>query len=367
MLFQRSGEETVSAKASRERPLVLVVDDEEEHCKLLEIILRRDYAVGAAQSGRAALAFVEERRPDVILADFRMPGMNGIELFEKLIGRDDEGIRFLVSAYSDSSFLQEAINRGQVYRFLPKPVDGDLLRLDIQRALEHRDANMRLRQAEKMAAIGQLAGSVVHDLRNSLQAIALVPALLRLGGEADIAQSLALATAASRDMGDLVAELLALAKGDVPKYQVAEHSLVSIAHEVVQMCVADPMFSERPIHERSEGAIPPVMVSASRCRRLLHNLLRNAAQATTPGCSISVAVYLQHPNYVVLEVGDTGRGMSPDVARRLAQPFFTTKGESGVGLGLFICRTVMEAHGGTLEWESTLGRGTVFKAMFPAG
>ncbi|RMD98951.1 MAG: response regulator, partial [Deltaproteobacteria bacterium] len=142
-----------------ERPLILIVDDETEHRVLLSRILRRNYRIAEAADGEEALAFVTREPVALALVDQRMPGMSGIEFLERLKEENPDTIRFLVTAFSDVAVLKEAINRANVYRFVPKPVEPEVLRLDIRRAIEHRDSQRMLLRTQKMAVLGQLSAS----------------------------------------------------------------------------------------------------------------------------------------------------------------------------------------------------------------
>ena len=355
----------MQAASETRKPGVLIVDDEEEHRQLLSFLLRKDYDVRTASSAEQALLMVRENRPDIVLSDQRMQGGSGVELFASMLAEGIDCLRFLLTAYDDSELLQEAVNTARIYRFVQKPIDPDFLRLDIRRALEHRAADVQVERSAKLAALGHVASAVVHDLRNSLQAITLVPALLQVGGEGSLDQSVNLVRRASRDMTDLVNHLMALIKGEEPRYELVKSPLQRVISETLQQCKGDPLFTDRVLSSFIEPNLPQVALSESNCRRLLLNLLRNAAQATGTGGSIHVSLTRASEQEVVLIVKDDGRGIESDVLARMTEPFFTTKGQGGLGLGLSICRSVMKAHGGRLDCDSTVGAGTTFTARFP--
>ncbi|HET6345961.1 MAG TPA: hybrid sensor histidine kinase/response regulator [Myxococcota bacterium] len=347
-----------------ERPIVLVVDDEDAQRLLLSYILQKSYDVRTAPDGATALAMAQRHTIAVALVDYSMPGMNGAELLSHLTRVQPRCVRFLVTAYAEASVLQQAINLGQIYRFVQKPVDPETLRVDIQRALEHRHAATQLENATRLAAVGTLAGSVLHDLRNCLQMVDLALPLMRADSPESVLESLEMLARARRQMGDLADELLVLSKGEIPHYELLPASLTDVVRDAVAMNRNTSLLAKRHLELEIALNVPPVRLAASRCSRMLTNLIRNAAQATAEGGHIRVSVRLGD-RAVLLEVKDDGVGMSSSVRDHIFQPLFSTKGEAGVGLGLSICRAVMEAHGGTLTCESAPGLGTAFIATFP--
>jgi signal transduction histidine kinase len=191
-----------------------------------------------------------------------------------------------------------------------------------------------------------------------------VAPLMNMRSDESITQRLEMLARARRQMGDLADELLVLSKGETPHYELVETSLAETVRDTVAMIRNTPLVAKRNIELDLAVDLPPVHLAASRCSRMLTNLIRNAAQATEEGGHITVRMR-PGDKAVVLEVRDDGVGMPNSVRDRIFQPLFSTKGEAGVGLGLSICRAVMTAHGGTLTCESAPGLGTSFIATFP--
>ncbi len=120
---------------------IMVVDDEPANLRLLERLFRRDYQVLTASSGAEALALLNHHDVALLLTDQRMPGMTGIELLKRAASFRPHMVRILITGYTDVAALVEAINCGQVYKYIPKPWNNDELRLAVERALEHYRAN----------------------------------------------------------------------------------------------------------------------------------------------------------------------------------------------------------------------------------
>lgn len=120
---------------------ILIVDDEPANLRLLERLFRRDYQVFAAPSGEEALRLLEQHDVALLITDQRMPGMTGIELLKRTAGTRPHMVRMILTGYTDVGALVEAINCGQVYRYINKPWDNDDLRLTVERALQHYETN----------------------------------------------------------------------------------------------------------------------------------------------------------------------------------------------------------------------------------
>lgn len=122
---------------------ILIVDDEPANLRTLARLFREDYEVLTAASGDEALALLRQHDVAVLITDQRMPGMTGIELLKKTVPLRPRMVRIILTGYTDVDALVEAINCGQVYRYVAKPWNNDELRLTIKRALEHFESNKR--------------------------------------------------------------------------------------------------------------------------------------------------------------------------------------------------------------------------------
>jgi signal transduction histidine kinase len=345
--------------------VVLVVDDEPEHRRLLGMILGRECTVMPAASGSEAMGLARAVQLDLAIVDYRMPEMNGAEVLAELRRIQPDCVRFLVTAYSEVPVLRDAINLGEVYRCITKPWDPEILRVDIRRALEHRQARLDLSRAEKMSLLGQLVGSVAHDLRNFLVPLSAAPRVLRNSSDPEIQELGQQLGRSAEATADLVEELHALVRGDRPQYRLARHDFAEVLGSALDVLSHDPALAERALSVDVEPGLPPLPLAASRVMRLVQNLVRNAVHATKPGGMIQVRLTRDAGSKLALEVSDDGIGMEASALERMFDPLFTTKGSQGLGLGLAVCKAVVDGHGGTLECRSAPGEGTSFMARFP--
>ncbi len=126
-----------------EAPMVLLVDDEESILSALKRVLRReDYGVLTCNSGTDALALLEESESaiGVVVSDFRMPSMNGIEFLSRVRALHPDTVRIVLSGYADAEMVQSAINQGEVYRFISKPWDEEELKTTIRASVQQFEA-----------------------------------------------------------------------------------------------------------------------------------------------------------------------------------------------------------------------------------
>jgi DNA-binding NtrC family response regulator len=127
---------------------IMIVDDEPANLRLLERLFRNDYGVLTAESGAEALLLLHEHDVALIITDQRMPDISGIELLKRTAAIRPHMVRIILTGYTDVESLVEAINSGQVYRYVTKPWNNDDLRLTVSRALEHYETNKARHELE---------------------------------------------------------------------------------------------------------------------------------------------------------------------------------------------------------------------------
>lgn len=373
-------------------PRVLVVDDETMNRELLEaLLIPEGCEVLQAASGPEALSIVASRRPDLVLLDLRMPGMDGIETCRRI--REELRVVLLpivfVTAAGDRDLRIRGIEAG-ADDFLTKPVDEvelivrmrNLLRLkryhdqrEHQRRLIEDDlASMRaqLVRIERLATLGTLASGVGHELNNV--ATVLESVLLMMGARG------ATAATSSRYVDELervrdhiathATHLLALGRPG------PDHAELLDLRVVVEGTLSMLRLSGKIKHIDVRCAVPddPVYVTVNRTRieQVLINLIANAADALDEvrGRERSIVVTLEADpvtGRAFCAVEDTGCGIPLDKIEAIFEPYFTTKSpDRGTGLGLPVVKHIVETFGGTLAVDSRPGEGTCFRFDLPA-
>jgi PAS domain S-box-containing protein len=226
-------------------------------------------------------------------------------------------------------------------------------------------------QREKLAAMGSLLASVAHELNNPLSIILLHTDLLQADAGPGLLNEYAAEIAqAARRCERLVRQFLTLARQHAPERTVVD--LNALVTETVEMLVPSLQVDTITVDLRLTAALPRLWADPHQLRQVLVNLVTNAQQAlrevAAPRQLTLTTAVNEAQTRVTLEVADSGLGISPDVQTRIFEPFFTTKPPGvGTGLGLPLCRGILEDHGGTLECTSQIGRGTTFQVELPVG
>ena len=234
-----------------------------------------------------------------------------------------------------------------------------------------REVEKQLQQSEKLRALGQLAGGIAHDFNNLLQAILGYAQLMKgnLDDAALVQRSLNVVEAAAIDGSETVRRIQQFARlrPDEPFVRVDLGQIVQDA-----VAITRPRWEERAMRDNRPldlqldlRGVPAVNGRPAALTEMLTNLILNALDAMPEGGRLSISTHAGDARTVILTVTDTGIGMTDDVQRRIFEPFFSTKGEAGTGLGLAMAYSIVRRHDGDIVVESAPGRGATFTITFP--
>lgn len=221
-----------------------------------------------------------------------------------------------------------------------------------------------IERAHQLATVGELASGVAHEIKNPLVGISngMDLVMRRVGDDPALAP---VATEMARQLDRIeaaVRDLLAYARPSEPAREATQ------VNRVVERAATliGPAADRGGVRVRTEldGAVTTVPADEELIRQALVNLLMNAVQASSPGDRVVVATRLVNGEVVEVSVRDRGRGITPQDLENVFKPFYTTR-HSGTGLGLSITREIVERHGGTLDVESEVGRGSTFRITLP--
>jgi two-component system sensor histidine kinase/response regulator len=360
---------------------ILVVDDLPDNCFLIQTLLQEEgYQIDAVNSGREALAYIENAPPQLLLLDVMMPEMDGYEVTRRI--RQNTSLPFLpillITAHDQPS-VARGLDTG-ADEFIRKPVDSDELvarvrsLLRLKHSVDERDQIARQRE--------DFVSRLTHDLRTPLVAADRMLILMQQGALGDLPPAMQEAvTSMLRSNQNLLTMVNTLL--EVYRYEAGRKTLTfspvdltALVQEVVQEL--SPLAVEKGL-ELNPDLTSRVEVQGDRLelRRVITNLLGNALKFTEKGTvSVKVAtvagVGSRSLNWggrqvqAILEITDTGPGIPSTELPRLFESFIPgSHRRAGSGLGLHLSRRIVEAHGGKINVNSEVGKGSIFTVYLP--
>jgi signal transduction histidine kinase len=391
----------------KEARILMVDDDVSSTCLMTNFLNRIGYGqLRSLNNSTLTFETIENFSPDLILLDLTMPGISGFEILDALrADRQNEHIPVLVLTGDPSAKNKRRALAAGATDLLVKPFDpsevsmrirnllhAHFLRLEVQdqnRLLDERvrertselesalsdlnAAQRKLVQHERLSAFGEMAGGVVHDFSNALMSVIgysemLITNPAARADEATAIEYLRIINTAGRDGAHVVSRLR-----DFYRPLGAEDLLEPLdLNDIVtqSIALAKPSCAKRDNDKAvsfqadfGDGATAAGI--GAELREVLANLIYNALDAIPAAGLITVRTRREDGDATV-EVIDTGIGMTSEVRERCLEPFFTTKGDYGTGLGLAMVFGIIKRHQGTLEIESEPGKGTTIRLRLPA-
>jgi len=324
--------------------------------------------------------------PDITNATFAFPrrladvGLRSLVLSPLLSEGRATGMLVVARRQPNSFLSTDCEFLRQLGEHVGLAVHQTQLREDLQRAYDElRLTQQAAVQQERLRAIGQMASGIAHDINNAISPVAIYTQSLRerrrdLGKEVD--DYLEVVGQVVKDIAATVARMRDFYRPDEGKSELVPIDLNALVPQVVELTRArwSDMLQQRgaviTVDTRLEQALPEVMGNASELREVATNLIFNAVDAMPGGGTLTVRTALVRTpdggSRVKLEIGDTGAGMDEDTRLRCLEPFFTTKGERGTGLGLAMVQGAAQRHDARLGIDSALGEGTRVHLEFAA-
>jgi signal transduction histidine kinase len=346
------------------------------------------FKILTATSGEEAVRILQEQDVAVLLADQRMPGMTGVEVCVKARELRPNAIRIIVTAYADLNAAVEAINKGQVMRYMTKPWRNeeiaDILRTSIE--LVHlqrniREMEMRLLQGGPTTTVISVQQELAHEFHHPLASLVinsqlvsdlLVSALASLDqdNKEHLRSMLSNALEGHQDGMAAITQIRAmvarLRQGRRPSAAPAAKCDAARVVDSTVRILRREIEKVARLQVVIEGS-PLVGMDASALGQVMLNLLLNAAQAMGESGSDSnlITVKVQEgPKEAEIAVSDSGPGIAPEHLGRVFDPYFTTKA-GNTGIGLSVAQDLIGQAGGRVTAESVLGRGATFKITLP--
>jgi signal transduction histidine kinase len=352
---------------------ILYVDDEMENLIVFQATFEDYFDVVMASSGAEALALLEQRSFAVVIADQRMPKMSGAELFEIMRRKYPHTKRIMLTGYADPRAMLSAINQGQVFYFIKKPWEQDDVFSILLRAIEAYDMSLsnvvlqdRLVAADRCAMLGRSAARLAHEMGNQLCMLPLLELIEdEYGDHEDLVSMAGFARSTYDRLVQIVDEVKAFVRFEREEMVTQPLELSEAIHELVEFLRFERSLPLDCLSIEFHGE-PWVRANRVKIQQVLINLLKNAEFAirNREGGRITLTLSEQGEQAAIV-VSDNGCGMTSDVVDRIWEPFYTTKGEQGTGLGLDVAKSIIEGHGGTIECVTEPNVGATFTIRLP--
>jgi len=244
------------------------------------------------------------------------------------------------------------------------------------RSLQEREAQLKEKQeallrAEQLAAVGRITAQVAHEVRNPLSSIGLNVELLddafskaRFGSDSQSTEVKQILSSVHREIDrltEITEDYLKMAR--VPHPTLTPESINDVLVDVLDFSREELERAQVQVVRELDPSRPQTLADEAQLKQVFLNLLRNSREAMKGGGQLRVSSKSEN-GHVEVVFTDSGRGMSQEVQTHIFEPFFSTK-KGGSGLGLSVSRQILQAHGGSIECESTEGKGTTFTIRLP--
>lgn len=365
----------------QDKPTVLYVDDQAINLKLFEATFKNDYSLILTEDPMKVLKILEEEDVQVMISDQRMPGMSGTELLEIVAEKYPDIRRFLLTAFTDTETVIEAVNVGRVHGYIKKPMEADKIRASISASLETYHLRKRNRQIlEELEMVNaellnmdvlksEIINSISNEISNPLNRIMGTLHMLKTKIEGDeltevvniLGQSvfkLEQFSMLARQISVLKSPGFSLEKKEVSLGQVIQFAAIETTEELKE-------FDIGLNKDNGEGELKLLGDSTLLVNSLVC-LIRFAKEHTQSQGEISITGSKQDEG-LVCSVEDQGDNYT-DYLFGLLSDQFSTKDlplNMTMGIGLSVARMIMEAHGGRLIFEKNEGEKGLMKMVFP--
>lgn len=370
---------------------ILLVDDEEGIRKVLRISLSDSgYQVFTAESGEEALHVFKDQDPPIVLTDIKMPGMDGIELLQKMKEENPDAEVIMITGHGDMELAIQSLKH-EATDFITKPINDDALEIALKRAKERislktqirehtenleklvEEKTRKLLEAERLAAVGQTVAGLAHAIKNITGGLTGGIFVLEKGIELDnkkyLCQGREMVEGNVKKIKDMAMDLLNYAKDREPGYQLCDPN--KPAKEVFDLMIARAREYGVTLELDLDKNLPDAWLDPEGVHRCLLNLVTNAidacAEVGTSSEKGEVILRSHKPAGWAVEyhVVDNGCGMDEETRAKIFHSFFSTKGSRGTGLGLMLAKKIVDEHEGVIEVESEKGKGSKFSLRLP--
>ncbi len=356
---------------SEKKITVLYVDDEEDNLLSFKATFRRNYNILTAASSAQGLNILNDNTVHVIIADQRMPQSTGVEFFDIVRNAHPDPIRILLTGFADVEAIIDAINRGQIFRYIKKPWDELELRTTIKNAYEvyATRQNLKIKMEELQRTndeLNRFVYSTSHDLRSPLASVMGVLSLAKMEGSViDPNGYMGMIESCINKMDFFIIKVIEYYKSVRVDESIEIIDLKKMANDSIDLCrMQNPsIVFDVQVNQECEFKADSFRLSV-----ILNNLISNAVkyqkpEELNPSVKLIISVKKKEADIII---EDNGVGIIEDHLNNVFQMFFRSNfSVKGLGIGLYIVKEALTKIGGEISVESTYGVGTRFRLMVP--
>jgi two-component system, sensor histidine kinase and response regulator len=354
---------------------ILIIDDEEvvlDSCT--QILKGSGYQIATASDGTKGLMLLHKFLPDLVYVDLKMPGISGFEVLDKIHEIDPTIVTVVITGFATVSSAVDAMKKG-AYDFLPKPFTPDEFRIITRRGIERRRLVLEaisLRR-EKELLREQFASIVSHELKAPLSAVqqnlfALEFELENLLNESQKEKLERIKTRIG-ELLKLINSWLRVISVDINKLKEG-FTQVDIFNPIRNALESNETLAVRKnieITTTFEESLPMINGDALSLSEVFVNIIGNAIKYSPDGSKVDLKAQRQG-DMILVSIKDSGVGIAPEDIPHIFEGFYrgqSGKATAGHGIGLAVSRQIVDAHGGSINVESELGKGTTFVVSLP--
>jgi len=370
---------------------ILLVDDEEGIRKVLSIYLMDSgYTVSTAESGEEALEIFRKTQPPIVLTDIKMPGMDGIELLQRIKAESPDTEVIMITGHGDIDLTIKSLQYDAA-DFITKPINDEALEVALKRARERISMKMKLKeytedlerlvqektrqlvQSEKLAAVGETVAGLSHAIKNIAGGlkggIFVLEKGIQLDNKTYLMNGWEVVQRNVDKISKLTMDMLNYAKERELQCRIFHPN--SLLEDIFSLMESRSKELGMDLKIELDETLEDICFDPDALHTCLLNLVANAMDAcmAIESSDRTGEVVLQSKKIdgwgVEYQIVDNGCGMDKETANKIFQRFFSTKGTRGTGLGLMISKKIIDDHKGEIRVESEEGKGSRFIIRLP--
>lgn len=377
-------------KENQEKTQILIVDDEAGIRNVLKITLESSgYAVCTATDGEAGIKAFVDQKPQIVITDIKMPGIDGIQLLKQIKQMDNQAEVIMITGHGDMDLAVKSLQH-EAGDFITKPIDSNELELAIQRAQDRlsitrniqsymdglemlvKEKDKKINESEKLVTIGQTIAGMSHAIKNIAGGLKGSSFVLEQGIDQENRKYLKQGWEMMKGNIDKITKLSL----DLLNYAKTTRLKLSLENPNTPIDDLIPLATFQADEKKIEfkvnsyGGSKQILMDSDAIYDCVMNLVANAfdsfvkeAAERTPK-QVTLSIFRQN-NRMVYQVEDNGCGINETMKEKIFKDFITDKGSKGTGFGLMTTKKIVEEHNGCVGFKSVSGQGAIFYIQIP--